>query len=119
MLPFNTEGDHFDHEYVGKTPEQYFAECIRDYPITMEKLDDILKEFFSRGFDNGFFQGIMRGITEGNDEKNTEILNRMLEMGEFTVAQIANVTWMDEKEINSAKEYLEAAKKRPKPKKRK
>jgi len=98
FFPF--EGDnHQSFEYLGKPVEEYFQDFIRTSPIHIDKLENVLKQFFGQGFDDGFFQGLQQGIAEGEDDKVGEIVGDMLQMKQFTVDQIVEATGMEKQEV--------------------
>ena len=106
FFPF--EGDeHQSYEYVGKTEEEYFSDFIKEYPISIERLDFILKEFFSQGFNDGFFQGLQQGFGEGGDDKVNEIVGYMLKMKQFTIDQIVEATQMEKKDVLDQQKRME------------
>jgi len=111
FFPF--EGDNQQsYEYLGKSEEEYFADFIKTHPIRVDRLDFILRTFFSQGFNDGFFQGLQQGFGEGGEDKVNEIVGDMLEMKQFTIDQIAEATRMDKSEILEQQKRLEESEKK-------
>lgn len=113
MFPFPPGTDHHGKDYLGKSIEEYFEDYISQYPITLEKLDDLLEDFFFRGFNDGLVQGIMQGMAEGIDEKAFAVAKEMLIMKTFSIEQIAHVVDLPEEEVLRIKNIVKPPSKKP------
>lgn len=90
LFPFDPEYESY--EFLGKSDDEYFRDYVHQTPIATERLDTILKDFFSQGFNDGFFQGLQQGFAEGRDSKACEIVRNMLSLNMFTIEQIVQAT---------------------------
>lgn len=98
LSPFGY-GANGSGDYLGKTEEEYFQDYLKEFPLTVERLDSALREFFIQGFNDGLSQGLLQGFSEGSDDKANEIVQYMLRMKVFTIDQIVEATQVEKEEV--------------------
>lgn len=106
MIPPITPGEsQYGQDFLGKSLEQYFQDYVAEFPITIERLDDLLEDFFRQGFSDGYCQGQMQGFEDGCNDKVNEIVQFMLHMG-MDIETIIEATGAERDEVLQIQKFV-------------